>query len=278
MAGPSRPDTPERSFRPPPPRPPSRSPHALAAYHRPLRYRHARQPLRPQRPARACISLRLWDDLGGIGALETGRATVRRAFDLASDRGVPPGLAEESFGRILGPTAARRPPAPARGAGRGRGDGGARPILCRQDERAAPGVAARATLTSHQPMLPPAADRGPMIGAHAWHRRREPLDRASGAPGRACPATTPAAGHQGTDATWRDDLRDPIGRDDQGASNALVDAPPEGEPTLRTLPAGRRHGRADLRAGAAAARPSGRRGIRLAAPLQREPLANGRRG
>src|SRR4051812_37601254 len=54
------------------------------------------------------ISLGLWHNFGGTSAFETGRAMVRRAFDLgithvdlANNYGPPPGSAEESFGRIL---------------------------------------------------------------------------------------------------------------------------------------------------------------------------------
>jgi L-glyceraldehyde 3-phosphate reductase len=54
------------------------------------------------------ISLGLWHNFGGVDALETGRAVVRRAFDLgithfdlANNYGPPPGSAEENFGRIL---------------------------------------------------------------------------------------------------------------------------------------------------------------------------------
>lgn len=54
------------------------------------------------------VSLGLWHNFGGIDAFETGRAIVRRAFDLgvthfdlANNYGPPPGSAEENFGRIL---------------------------------------------------------------------------------------------------------------------------------------------------------------------------------
>ena len=54
------------------------------------------------------ISLGLWHNFGGLDRLETGRATLRRAFDLgiihfdlANNYGPPPGSAEENFGRIL---------------------------------------------------------------------------------------------------------------------------------------------------------------------------------
>ncbi len=54
------------------------------------------------------VSLGLWHNFGGVDALETGRAMVRRAFDLgithfdlANNYGPPPGSAEENFGRIL---------------------------------------------------------------------------------------------------------------------------------------------------------------------------------
>ena len=54
------------------------------------------------------ISLGLWQNFGGISPLETGRAIVRRAFDLgvthfdlANNYGPPYGSAEESFGRLL---------------------------------------------------------------------------------------------------------------------------------------------------------------------------------
>jgi L-glyceraldehyde 3-phosphate reductase len=54
------------------------------------------------------ISLGLWHNFGGVDNLESGRAIVRRAFDLgvthfdlANNYGPPPGSAEETFGRIL---------------------------------------------------------------------------------------------------------------------------------------------------------------------------------
>jgi L-glyceraldehyde 3-phosphate reductase len=54
------------------------------------------------------ISLGLWHNFGGIWPLETGRAIVRRAFDLgvthfdlANNYGPPAGSAEENFGRLL---------------------------------------------------------------------------------------------------------------------------------------------------------------------------------
>ncbi|HEY3862086.1 MAG TPA: L-glyceraldehyde 3-phosphate reductase [Verrucomicrobiae bacterium] len=54
------------------------------------------------------VSLGLWHNFGGVDAFETGRAMVRRAFDLgithfdlANNYGPPPGSAEENFGRIL---------------------------------------------------------------------------------------------------------------------------------------------------------------------------------
>ena len=54
------------------------------------------------------ISLGLWHNFGGVDAFETGRAIVRRAFDLgvthfdlANNYGPPPGSAEENFGKIL---------------------------------------------------------------------------------------------------------------------------------------------------------------------------------
>jgi len=54
------------------------------------------------------ISLGLWHNFGGVDALATGRAIVRRAFDLgvthfdlANNYGPPPGSAELRFGRIL---------------------------------------------------------------------------------------------------------------------------------------------------------------------------------
>jgi L-glyceraldehyde 3-phosphate reductase len=54
------------------------------------------------------ISLGLWQNFGGNRPLETGRAIVRRAFDLgithfdlANNYGPPYGSAEETFGRLL---------------------------------------------------------------------------------------------------------------------------------------------------------------------------------
>jgi L-glyceraldehyde 3-phosphate reductase len=54
------------------------------------------------------ISLGLWQNFGGADVLETGRATIRRAFDrgvthfdLANNYGPPYGSAEENFGEIL---------------------------------------------------------------------------------------------------------------------------------------------------------------------------------
>ena len=54
------------------------------------------------------ISLGLWHNFGGVDVFETGRAVVRRAFDLgvthfdlANNYGPPPGSAEENFGTIL---------------------------------------------------------------------------------------------------------------------------------------------------------------------------------
>ena len=54
------------------------------------------------------ISLGLWHNFGGVDVFETGRAMLRRAFDLgvthfdlANNYGPPPGSAEENFGRIL---------------------------------------------------------------------------------------------------------------------------------------------------------------------------------
>ncbi len=54
------------------------------------------------------ISLGLWHNFGGVTLQETGRAMIRRAFDLgithfdlANNYGPPPGSAEENFGRIL---------------------------------------------------------------------------------------------------------------------------------------------------------------------------------
>jgi L-glyceraldehyde 3-phosphate reductase len=54
------------------------------------------------------ISLGLWHNFGGVTMQETGRAMIRRAFDLgithfdlANNYGPPPGSAEENFGRII---------------------------------------------------------------------------------------------------------------------------------------------------------------------------------
>ncbi len=54
------------------------------------------------------VSLGLWHNFGGVDRAETGRATVRRAFDsgithfdLANNYGPPPGSAEENFGALL---------------------------------------------------------------------------------------------------------------------------------------------------------------------------------
>ncbi|MBS1095938.1 L-glyceraldehyde 3-phosphate reductase [Gluconobacter wancherniae] len=54
------------------------------------------------------ISLGLWHNFGGVDIFETGRATIRRAFDrgvthfdLANNYGPPYGSAEENFGEIL---------------------------------------------------------------------------------------------------------------------------------------------------------------------------------
>lgn len=54
------------------------------------------------------VSLGLWHNFGGVDVFETGRAMIRRAFDLgithfdlANNYGPPPGSAEENFGRIL---------------------------------------------------------------------------------------------------------------------------------------------------------------------------------
>jgi len=54
------------------------------------------------------ITLGLWQNFGGADVLETGRATIRRAFDrgvtyfdLANNYGPPYGSAEENFGTIL---------------------------------------------------------------------------------------------------------------------------------------------------------------------------------
>ena len=54
------------------------------------------------------VSLGLWHNFGGVDSLESGRAIVRRAFDLgithfdlANNYGPPYGSAEETFGQIL---------------------------------------------------------------------------------------------------------------------------------------------------------------------------------
>jgi L-glyceraldehyde 3-phosphate reductase len=54
------------------------------------------------------VSLGLWQNFGGAGVFETGRAMIRRAFDrgvthfdLANNYGPPYGSAEENFGAIL---------------------------------------------------------------------------------------------------------------------------------------------------------------------------------
>ncbi|AFZ67451.1 L-glyceraldehyde 3-phosphate reductase [Deinococcus peraridilitoris] len=54
------------------------------------------------------LSLGLWHNFGGVDRLETGRETLRRAFDLgithfdlANNYGPPPGSAEETFGQLL---------------------------------------------------------------------------------------------------------------------------------------------------------------------------------
>src|SRR5208283_3486666 len=54
------------------------------------------------------ISLGLWHNFGGVDSLETGRAILRRAFDLgvthidlANNYGPPYGSAEQTFGRLL---------------------------------------------------------------------------------------------------------------------------------------------------------------------------------
>ncbi len=54
------------------------------------------------------ISLGLWQNFGGADVFETGRAILRRAFDLgcthfdlANNYGPPFGSAEENFGRWL---------------------------------------------------------------------------------------------------------------------------------------------------------------------------------
>jgi L-glyceraldehyde 3-phosphate reductase len=54
------------------------------------------------------VSLGLWHNFGGVDTFETGRAVIRRAFDLgithfdlANNYGPPAGSAEENFGKIL---------------------------------------------------------------------------------------------------------------------------------------------------------------------------------
>ncbi|MEI6051931.1 MAG: aldo/keto reductase, partial [Opitutaceae bacterium] len=54
------------------------------------------------------ISLGLWHNFGDVDVFSTGRAIVRRAFDLgithfdlANNYGPPPGSAEENFGKLL---------------------------------------------------------------------------------------------------------------------------------------------------------------------------------
>ena len=54
------------------------------------------------------VSLGLWHNFGDVDDFETGRAIVRRAFDLgithfdlANNYGPPPGSAEKNFGKIL---------------------------------------------------------------------------------------------------------------------------------------------------------------------------------
>jgi len=54
------------------------------------------------------VSLGLWHNFGGVDVYETGRAILRRAFDLgvthfdlANNYGPPPGSAEEMFGKIV---------------------------------------------------------------------------------------------------------------------------------------------------------------------------------
>ena len=54
------------------------------------------------------LSLGLWHNFGGVDQFETGRAIIRRAFDLgithfdlANNYGPPPGSAEENFGKIF---------------------------------------------------------------------------------------------------------------------------------------------------------------------------------
>jgi L-glyceraldehyde 3-phosphate reductase len=56
----------------------------------------------------AAISLGLWQNFGGADVFETGRAILRRAFDLgvthfdlANNYGPPYGSAEENFGRVM---------------------------------------------------------------------------------------------------------------------------------------------------------------------------------
>jgi L-glyceraldehyde 3-phosphate reductase len=56
----------------------------------------------------APLALGLWHNFGGVDALETARAIVRRSFDLgithfdlANNYGPPPGSAEDTFGLIL---------------------------------------------------------------------------------------------------------------------------------------------------------------------------------
>ena len=55
------------------------------------------------------VSLGLWQNFGGVDVFDTGRAVVRRAFDLgvthfdlANDYGPPYGSAEVNFGELLG--------------------------------------------------------------------------------------------------------------------------------------------------------------------------------
>jgi L-glyceraldehyde 3-phosphate reductase len=79
---------------------------------------HAAEPSRYERmPYRRCgrsgldlpaISLGLWQNFGGADVFETGRAILRRAFDLgvthfdlANNYGPPYGSAEENFGRVM---------------------------------------------------------------------------------------------------------------------------------------------------------------------------------
>jgi L-glyceraldehyde 3-phosphate reductase len=54
------------------------------------------------------VSLGLWHNFGGVDVFETGRAILRRAFDLginhfdlANNYGPPPGSAEENFGKYM---------------------------------------------------------------------------------------------------------------------------------------------------------------------------------